>query len=225
MNQQLENLKEQFKELGQKIWSKIQESPAYAQMQERYDDLSPSGQKLANAGAVFLAIFIIMLIPMLQYFDSQSTLSSYEEKRNLIRELFKTYRESSIAPDLSVPPNSMAMRGLIESALTRANLLPEQNLGVTDISPEGKLIPQSMVSGVVQVKLSKLNLKQVVDIGTSLTGISNSVKLKDMSITANREDTRYFDATYNLYSLNVPEVQVEAPPEPENKKSKKESDK
>ena len=218
MNQQLENLKEQFKELGQKIWNQIQELPAYSQLQERYDDLNPAGQKVASVAGALFVVFIIMLIPMLQFFESQSTLTAYNEKRALIRDLFKTTRESSVAPDIPVPPTGSTLRGLIDATLNRAGLLPEQNIGVFEITAEGNLIPQNLVSGVFQVKLSKLNLKQVVDIGTSLVAISNSVKLKDMSVTANREDGRYFDASYSLYSLNVPEIKIEAPPEPEPKK-------
>lgn len=223
MNQLIENIKEQFKELGLKIWSKIQESALYSQATERYDDLSPSGQKIVLALSVLLTILIITSVPMINYMSSQEALNAYNEKRVLIRNLFKTYRESTVATDVPVPPNSMALRGLIESALSRANLLPEQNKGIIEISAEGRLIPQNLVSNVLQIKLSKLNLKQIVDIGSSFVAISSSVKLKDLSVIANGEDSRYFDATYSLYSLNVPEITIA--PEPESApKKKKEND-
>ena len=70
------------------------------------------------------------------------------------------------------------------------------------------------------VKLAKLNLKQIVDIGSSLVALSESVKMKDLAIIANATDTRYYDVTYQLYSLNIPTPEPEPPPEPERKITK-----
>ena len=99
--------------------------------------------------------------------------------------------------------------------------MPEQNLGATPASFEGRLIPNNLVSNVLSIKLAKLNLKQIVDIGGSLIGLSESVKMKDMSIVANATDTRYYDVTFKLYSLKVPEPTPEPLPEPEKKASSK----
>ena len=112
------------------------------------------------------------------------------------------------------------LRSAIESILNRAELLPEQNQGVSTGALEGRLIPQNLVSEVVFVNLSKLNLKQIVDIGASIVGISNSVKMKDMAITTHPPDPRYFDVSFKLYSLNVPDPTPEPPPEPEPKPKK-----
>jgi len=61
---QLDNLKEQFKALGSKIGQQVQESPAYGQAQDRYENLSPSGQKLAQAVGVLLILFLLLFIPL-----------------------------------------------------------------------------------------------------------------------------------------------------------------
>jgi hypothetical protein len=121
---------------------------------------------------------------------------------------------------VAVPPNAGMLRTAIESVLTRAELLPEQKQGVVPGTAEGRLIPQNLISEVLFVNLAKLNLKQIVDIGAGITAISGSVKMKDISIRANAQDTRYFDVTYKLYSLNVPEPTPEPPPEPEVKAKK-----
>lgn len=221
---QLDNLKEQFKALGAKISQQVQESPSYAQAQDRYENLSPSGQKVVMAGGVLLILFLLLFIPLSNLSDSQTTLGLFEEKRGLIRDLFKTYRESSATPSVIRPPDYEILRTNVESIIARAELMPDQNLGTIEITAEGKLIPQNLVTHALQVKLAKLNLKQIVDIGTGLVGISESVKMKDMQITAHRQDTRYFDVTYKLYSLKVPEPQIEAPVE-EPKKGNRGSDK
>ena len=214
------SLQDQLKSSAQQTLERIKESSAYAKAQDRFENLSPSGQKLSVIFATLLAVFLLLFVPLSNFTSSHNDLSQFEEKRGLIRELFRTYRESSSTQNLAVPPNAGMLRSAIESILNRAELLPEQNQGVSTGALEGRLIPQNLVSEVVFVNLSKLNLKQIVDIGASIVGISNSVKMKDMLIRANMQDTRYFDVTYKLYSLNVPEPTPEPLPEPEVKPKK-----
>lgn len=221
---QMDDLKEQLKASFSKIGSKIQESPSYSQAQDRYESLSPSGQKLVWVAGTIFVLFVLLFYPLSNLSTSQASLSLFEEKRNLIRELFRTYREASSAPSVAIPPNYEALKASINAVLTKADLLPEQNLGVIESSIEGKLIPQSLVAHALEVKLAKLNLKQIVDIGSSLVAISESVKMKDLSMRAHPQDTRYYDITFKLYSLNVPEPTPEAPPEIEPKNNKKKDD-
>lgn len=217
---QFDNVKEQLKANFSKIGQQIQESPTYAQAQDRYESLSPSAQKLAlMLGGLFL-IFMLLFVPMMSLSDSQNMISTFEEKRNLIRELFRTYREASAAPSIPIPPPLQALQASVNSVITRAELTPEQVIGVNQSAPEGKLIPNNLIAGVLEVRLAKLNLKQIVDIGASLVGISESVKMKDLLISANSQDTRYFDVSYKLYSLNVPTPTPELPPEPEKPQRK-----
>lgn len=210
---QLENIKEQFKSSASKIGQQIQESPAYQQAQDRYDSLSPSGQKIVLVLGSLLLVFVLVYYPLTQFSVTQQTLTSFQEKRDLIRDLFRTYREASSTPNIPVPPPAETLKLSIESIVGRAELLPEQKLGVSAAAPEGRLIPNNLVSAVFEVKLAKLNLKQITDIGASLVAISESVKMKDLAITAHTQDTRYYDVTYKLYSLNVPQASLEEPAE------------
>lgn len=217
---QLDNIKDQFKSIYSSVTQKIQESAWYAQAQDRYQTLSPQGQKMVWFGSSAVLVFLILFYPLSLLFQSQSSLLVFEEKRNLIRELFRTYRESSAQPMIPQPPASESIKSSVQSILMSANLLPEQNIGVSESSLDGSLIPKALVKNVIQVKLAKLNLKQIVDIGASILGISDSVKMKDMSIAANTQDSRYFDVTYMLYALNVPEPTPEPSPEVEEKPKK-----
>ncbi|MNY66926.1 hypothetical protein D3C86_2044270 [compost metagenome] len=62
---------------------------------------------------------------------------------------------------------------------------------------------------MVQVNLAKLNRRQVIDLGYQFQSLNPSVKLKDMVMTANREDSRYFDVFYKLVALAVPSLTAE----------------
>jgi hypothetical protein len=210
------SLNDNVKNSASQAFDRFRESSLYAKGQDRFENLSPAGQKLALIGLAASLIFLLLYVPFSNFTASHIELSQFEEKRSLIRELFKTYRDSSSNQNVAVPPNPGMLRTSIESVLTRAELLPEQKMGVIPGAAEGRLIPQNLVGEVVFVNLAKLNLKQIVDIGAGIAAISSSVKMKDISIRANAQDTRYFDVTYKLYTLNVPEPVVELP-EPEAK--------
>ena len=220
----LEEFAEQLKSQAQSLWEKIQESQAYTQLSDRYQSLSPSGQKSVQVITGLVIAGIIFFVPLSQVQDSHNFLADFEAKRTLIRDLFKTYRDASGGPQYSPAPAASELMGTIQNALQSAKLVPEQIVGVAPSKAEGRLIPDSLLQEVVEVKLSKLNLRQVVDIGAQLTNISNVVKVKDMMMKANAELAGYFDVTYRLYSLKVPDPLPEPPPEPVDTKKKKKAD-
>lgn len=220
----LDSLKESGKNIAEKTVERVRESNSYAQAMDRYENLTPTGQKLTKLVGVVVILMTLLFIPFSNLSTSMTTITMFEESRDLIRELFRTYRDTSSTQNIAVPPDSGSLASMVNSIIQRAELLPEQNLGVSEGPAEGRLIPNNLISNVLYVKLSKLNLKQIVDIGGSLVGISESVKMKDMAITANVTDTRYYDVTYKLYSLKVPEPTPEPPPEPVKKSNSNKSD-
>ena len=209
----IEEIKDQLKATVSRAGDIIQESETYTKLQDRYQSLSAGSQRLVWIIGVMVIAFIIFSFPLMLISNSQVLITTFEEKRSLIRDLFKTYRESSGQASIPVSPTSENLKNAVETILTVANLIPEQRIGIIQGSAEGKLIPASLISHVLDVKLAKLNLKQIVDIGTSIAAISESVKMKDMLIAAHASDTRYYDVTYKLYALNVPEPTLEAAPE------------
>ncbi|AZZ37132.1 hypothetical protein CIK05_10120 [Bdellovibrio sp. qaytius] len=220
----LEELKDQLKSTLQSSWEKIQESEAYNQLNDKYQSLSPSGQKVAQAVTALFIAGIVFYSPISQLQISSELLTQFEDKRSLIRDMFKTYRESSGGLQMAPAPQATELISTIQSSLQGAKLMPEQIVSVDMSQAEGRLIPASLQQGVVMVKLAKLNLRQVVDIGLQLANISQAVKVKDMLMQANAEMAGYFDVSYKLYALKVPEALPEPPPEPVSTKKKKNAD-
>ena len=202
-----DNLKSQF---GQ-AWSRVEESSFYNQMKDRFENLSPTNQKLTLMASGALLALVIISIPYSYYLTSTEYVATYEEKRGLIRELLKVARESSEVPVLPSAPSAEILKSNIENQLRMANLLPEQMKGIEVITAETKLIPKGLLESGLRISLAKLNLRQIVDIGYNIQGISPSVKMNDVNITANVEDSKYFDVDFKLVSLAVPQVQIEAP--------------
>lgn len=220
----LDEIKEQTKASLQQTWERIQESEAYNQLNDKYQSLSPTGQKIAQAVTAVVLAGIVFYSPISQLQLSSELLTQFEDKRTLIRDMFKTYRESSGGLQMAPAPQVNELVASIQGSLQGAKLIPDQILSVNPTQPEGRLIPANLQQGVVEVKLAKLNLRQVVDIGLQLANISQAVKVKDMLMQANAEMAGYFDVTYKLYALKVPEPLPEPPPEPVSNKKKKSSE-
>lgn len=211
----LEDLKDKLASDARLTWERIQESAAYNQLRDRYENMTPVMQKITVVGGVILIAGLILSFPYSYYQQSQEYIGEFEGKRMTIRELLKVSRESSEVPNIPQAPPIDSVRSRIESSISDAHLLPEQVKGTdTGASADSSVIPKNLTDGSVQVTLAKLNLRQILDLGYQFQSISSSVKLKDLIITANRDDSRYFDAVFKLVALAVPaapEVSVEPP--------------
>lgn len=214
----LDDLKDRFSTELRATWDRIQESAAYNQMRDRYENMTPSMQKLTLYGGIAAAALIVLSIPYGYFSGSTDAVTEFEGKRMTIRELLKVSREASEVPSIPQAPSIDMLRGMIENQIRSANLLPEQIKGTQSTSGSA-LIPSNLSEGGLQIQLAKLNLRQIVDLGYKFSSISPSVKMSDMTMTANREDNRYFDVVYKLVALAVPAAPViAAEPEPPSKK-------
>ncbi len=207
----LEELSNAFKARAEQLAHRLQETEVYQKLAERYQGLSPQGQRLTSFAVVAVIACALLFSPLGSYFTSQENVATFETQRDLIKDFFKTYREANKDAGLSMPPPADMLISQITSQLQSNQLLPEQIVGVTQASIEGRMIPEKFIKDVVHVSLAKLNLRQIVDIGNSLNRLSESVKMKDLSINARGDMKGYFDVTYKLYALNIPETQVMAP--------------
>jgi hypothetical protein len=209
-----DDLKDRLSSELKTTWDRIQESSLYNKLKDRYENLSPSMQKVTMIAAVVLVVALIFSFPLSYYSQSSTYVSEFEEKRDVIRELLKISREASDVPDLAQPPPVEQLKSMAESQARAANLLPEQIASIEVGSSDSKLIPANLSAGSLSVSLNKLNLRQVVDLGYQLQSMNASVKMQDLLITANREDVHYFDVVYKLIALAVPSAISIPEPEP-----------
>ena len=112
-------------------------------------------------------------------------------------------------------------RNSVQSVLSGAALLPDQNAGVGpyDVSKSsmGPKNSNNIKQEGLKVELKKLNLNQIVDIGFGLENINEAVKMAGMDIVASVDNDHYFDVTFKLirFSLDT------APKEDEEQKGKR----
>ncbi|MGE3759157.1 MAG: hypothetical protein AB7H97_15445 [Pseudobdellovibrionaceae bacterium] len=213
----LDDLKDQF----QQIWARIQDSSIYINLKEKYDNLTPSVQKVVAATVVVLGLLIILSFPYGTLSESSTFLTEFEDRRNLIRELRKASREFGQIPQINGAMEIGNIQSMIQGELTRIQLLPEQVVSQQSAEASGSLIPKNLLAGAFQVQLSKLNFKQIVDIGTYLQNLAPNIKLEDLEMDFNKMDPKYFDVVYKLTSFTVPKVEEPEPEPPSKSKGRK----
>ncbi len=200
-----------FEELKERLlielkisWDKIRESSLYIKFREFYDSLTPDKQKAFNITSVFVLGFIVFSIPLGYYSTSQELVLDFEAKRDLTRELISSTRETKKNPSFSNPPDLMQLQSDSQAIIQRAQLLPEQVLSVAPSDAKSSLLANSLQQGLLVIRLSKLNLKQVIDIGTELQNIHSGVKMTSFQMELHPSDTRYIDVSYTLLAVALP---------------------
>jgi len=187
-------------------WDQFTESPTYNQLMDRYENMTPAMQRLTVVGLSLVGVFLVLAIPLSDLSGSGDAVTEFEDKRNLIRDLLKASREVSEVPDLPKAPLNDALQEQINSKIKMENIYPEQIKGVEVLNVKSSLMPSTLVQGGMMVHLAKLNLRQIVDVGYQLANLSPSVKMKDISISPNQEDSKYMDVIYKLVALAVPDI-------------------
>ena len=202
----LDDIKDRLASDARLTWERLQESGAYNQLKDRYENMSPSMQKVTLYGAIAFVAFMVLSVPYSYFSTSSDYVQEYESKRQTIREMLKVTRESADVPQIPRAPDIQSLKSTIDGQIQRASLLPEQVLGTEVQQNTSALIPANLTEGLLQVRLAKLNIRQIIDLGHQFSSISPSVKMKDLVMTANRQDNRYFDVVYRLVTLAVPAV-------------------
>ncbi len=214
------DLKEQLVEKLTQVWGQIQENPSYTNIKEKYDALSPNGQKLSLLGLVTLVLLIILSVPMGYYSSASSNLDQFEFKKGLIRELFHLQHATSELPPLPMTVSAMDLAAQARAKLEGARLQGEQ---IKSIQPYDKALPginKPILQNAIEVSLKKLNLTQVKDIGVLLQNLPN-VKLIALNIVASEPalpGIHYFDASYRLTNFSLPAEPIAPQPKTGGKK-------
>lgn len=217
----LDELKENIRTSLKQVYERFKETSIYHQLNDQFENMKASQQKLAIIVSCILVAALLLFMPITSLLSARSSIIEFESKRELIRDLIKVQREIQEVPALPEAPSNDSMRSLAEAKIKESNLLPEQIKAIESGNPMSRMIsPNHLQSGLV-VTLSKLNLRQIVDIGSKLQDINPSVKMIDLVIDPNPSDSRYLDVTFRLVSLNIPKPPPPPAFEPEKKSTRK----
>lgn len=197
----LDDLRDNLRDQAKAIASRIRETDAWLQLTERYQSLSPNGQRASIAGAAFVGFLIVMAVPWSFYSGSQTSIADFENKRNTVRELFRVNREASSLPPAPPLVASAELQNIARNSLTAARLQADQIKSVTESDAKVAAVPATIEQSGIQVSLSKLNLKQIVDIGHELQNLQATARMTGLEIRASAADPKYYDVVYRVVAF------------------------
>lgn len=208
----------QIKDRLKSLWAQFEESSTYQQLMDKYEDISPRSQKMVQIGSVVGFIFILLIVPLSNIFSSSDHVTEFEDKRNLTRELLRTFRDANQAPNIPQAPDLSSLQTRIQSELQTLRLIPEQIKSVQETQSNSQLVPDEFSTGAIEVNLQNLNTRQIVDVSYQLANLHPSVKLADLTMESSTEKPGYFNYFAKIISLKAPQVAIaQAEPEPEPK--------
>lgn len=210
-----EELREQLTTRIKDLGNQIQESAAFQNLKEKYDDLPLTQQRVLLLAMSAIVAFFVFSFPYDSYTQSQESLTEFESRRDLIRELLRVTKETSEAPAFPLPPPMGQIKTDMEMRLQQFQLIPEQLGGINvEMNKPSALIPDARQEGALKVFLKKLNLRQVVDVVAQLQTFHPTVKLANLAIDSHPADARYLDATLDFIVIKIPQVTMEPEEEP-----------
>ncbi len=212
----LDDIKDRLREQVQTTIARIEESAAWAQLMERYQGLTPNAQKLSLAGVGAAAAFVLFMFPWIFFSGSQTSLTEFEDKKQLIRDLFRYSHAASTMPMAPLPVSAGDLHNAIQGVLSNQSpsLLPEQTVAITDFDnskAKSAGLPQGLTQNGVMVSLSRLNLDQLVKIGSQLQDLRPTVKMVGLKVQATPADPHYFDVTFKMVAFNLPPIDLPKP--------------
>lgn len=198
-----EDLRDNLREQARAIASRVQETSTWISLNEKYQGLSPVGQKASLVGGIFLAFLIVMAVPWMFYSDSQASMEEFESKRTVVRDLFRVTREAASIPPPPPAVTSGVLQNSAREALTAARLQPEQITVVTESPITVAGVPKTVDQAGILVSLSKLNLKQVIDVGNELQNLHQMARMSGLEVKANTADPKYYDVIYKIVAFSA----------------------
>lgn len=209
----LEDVKERLKSEWQQTSEKLLDNPLVIQIKEKYENLSPRSQKITLLGIGAFIVITALSFPMGYYDQSNNYLEEFTSRRDLLRDLFKAHREISLAPRLSPPVDMGQVQGEVENKSATMKLLPEQIKGAFPINGANKseisnLISPELIANGMSFQFSKLNLRQIIDMGYAIARNNPNLKMTGIDIKEseplNPNMRGYFDVSYQVAALNIP---------------------
>ena len=140
---------------------------------------SELNQRSKVAIIIVLNSLILMLIisPIWNgYQESQIAIDEFIEKKEIMRALLLTSQDLAELPKLPLDVTIDSIKLRLQNEVLNSSLLSEQVVKLQDKVYQAKIFAKDMVAGLIELQLKQLNLRQVVQIGVRIEGLSEQVK-------------------------------------------------
>jgi hypothetical protein len=207
-----ESLKEQAIDRFFELKNKVEDSEVYIRLKERYDNLNPNAQLGVKIVSGIIALLLIYSLPASYLSSAREKMEYFEDNRQLTRDLIRAGRS---ARTLQLPPSAPSqevLTNMVDSALEREKVLPEQKAGTTPKSDivEKSIVPTTINQIGLKTSVKKLNLRQVIKIGESLHQ-TRGARLMNIAIQADSKDPHFYNVDFEVAAFSVPQAEESAP--------------
>ena len=199
-----ENLSEQISESLQTLKSRVMESESFNRVSEAYQNLPSRQQKLVAGLGLFLAVAVLVNIPLQSYLASHEEMVSYHEQKLVVADLKNTEK---LRMQNSFTPEKFAISSLQSELLAKFNSLQitEAQFKIREAAPETFGIPKKAVTLGFQVELQNLNVRQVAKAANIIENLADSILVTSLRTTASSTDPHYFNTEFSILNFSIRE--------------------
>lgn len=217
-----EGLREQLKEQWADLSAKIQESPAFNNLREKFESQTPTAQRAIIGGAAGAVVIMLLMIPWGYISTSSDYMSQFEENRELIQGLLRASRSAKTPSPLPPPLDATNLRGRVDGILRTNRLMPDQIGDIQELpQPVVKdLVPATVTQTGLAVQIKRLNLKQIITLANQFQNMGSGTKLMGVSVVQSQGQTHYYDMIAKVVNFGLPEI-ADAGPEEDSGAGKK----
>ncbi|MEC9284139.1 MAG: hypothetical protein VX642_15595 [Bdellovibrionota bacterium] len=203
----LDDIKEQFFEQLNAYKERIQDTPAYNQIKERYDDLPPRNQKIVLISGGLLVIYIVLSIPLGSLSEASSKIDKYESTKSTLASLRKVSDQMSAIPNPPSAPASSSLSNSIKSMILSEGIAEDQIASTQSFSEENtgqfKSVPKSAEITGVRVSLKKLNIKQITSLLYKAQRQSRPAKITHLQMNPEGSEAGFFNLNFEIRGFNL----------------------
>ena len=199
----MEFIKNLLKNIFELVYDKIKDSAFYNTLLEKYDNLDLPAQRGIKYCASAVGILLVVSLPFSILKNSLNAESEFKEKKQLVFDLIKSESSQFVIQGLSASEFDRKMSQIID----QLSLSADQEAEVSSYYFSKKLLPANLRSlnySGKQVKVSGINIEEVMDIGKLLSHIDPSVRLVHLKITELKDRKNYFSAVYSVLHFHEP---------------------
>ena len=203
----MEFIKNLLKNIFELVYDKIKDSTIYNTLLEKYDHLDLPAQKGIKYSVSALGLLLIASLPLSILKNSLNATNEFKAKKQLIFDLIKSESSQFVMQGLTPSEFDRKISQIIDRQASPA----EQKAQVSSYYFAKKLLPKNLRSlnySGKQIKISGINIDEVMDIGQQLSRINSSVKVVHLKITELKDRKNYFLAVYSVLHFHEPQAKT-----------------
>ncbi len=203
----MESIKNLLKNIFETAYDKIKDSSLYNTLLEKYENLDLPVQKGIHYSLSAAGILLAASLPLSVLNNSLNATKEFKEKKQLIFDLIKNESSQFVVRGLS--PSEFDEQ--ISLILNRFSLSSDRKTQMSSYYFSKKLLParfRSLNYSGKQIKISGVNIEEIMEIGLLLSNIDPSVKLVHLKIVELKNQNNYFSASYSLLHFHEPHAKA-----------------